>query len=564
MNPKSIIALLSFLLISVLALPQTITDKNFEKPLVFETSDGKYIPVSRAEMKTNEAYRYQSGFVTTVQVNINAQGQNMLGDAANEPSIAFDPGNHDNMVIGWRQFDTIGSNFRQAGYGYTLDGGITWTFPGVINEGVFRSDPVLDADKDGNFYYNSLTLDSGLTLCKIFISNNQGAAWDNGTPAQGGDKQWFSVDKTDGLGSGNIYNYWGGTTLCPPHNLTRSGNGGFSFEECSSIPGSPGWGTTDINAQGVLFVCGQTDTNFMVARSSNAQDTAQIIAWDLSVHVSLDGEMVAFGGNDSPNPAGLLGQAIIAIDSSGTETDANVYLMCSVKRTTNADPCDLMFACSTDEGESWSEPIRINDDPSLEAFQWFGSMSVAPDGRIDAVWLDTRNHPGTFLSELYYSYSLDGGITWSINESISESFDPHLGWPQQNKMGDYFDMFSDENGVHLAWAATFNGEQDIYYSFIAMPLGINENIIQKESLSQNFPNPFSEKTSIRYVISTRAMVSIELFDLQGKRVRTMVNAVHAPGNYQIELHAKTLVPGMYFYSLRTREHCEIRKLVILE
>ncbi len=61
------------------------------------------------------------------------------------------------MAIGWRQFNTVTSNFRQAGYGYTTNGGQTWTFPGVIEPGVFRSDPVLDSDVDGNFYYNSLT-----------------------------------------------------------------------------------------------------------------------------------------------------------------------------------------------------------------------------------------------------------------------------------------------------------------------------------------------------------------------------------------------------------------------
>ena len=40
------------------------------------------------------------------------------------------------MVVGWRQFDSVSSNFRQAGYGYTGDGGSTWTFPGVFDSGV--------------------------------------------------------------------------------------------------------------------------------------------------------------------------------------------------------------------------------------------------------------------------------------------------------------------------------------------------------------------------------------------------------------------------------------------
>ena len=68
----------------------------------------------------------------SIQVNVNAQGNNIVGDAANEPSIAIDPTNPSRMAIGWRQFDTIRSDFRQSGGSYSHDGGQTWTFPGVL------------------------------------------------------------------------------------------------------------------------------------------------------------------------------------------------------------------------------------------------------------------------------------------------------------------------------------------------------------------------------------------------------------------------------------------------
>jgi hypothetical protein len=56
------------------------------------------------------------------------------------------------MVIGWRQFNSVTSNFRQSGNGYTTDGGTTWTFPGVLENNVFRSDPVLGSDDTGRFF----------------------------------------------------------------------------------------------------------------------------------------------------------------------------------------------------------------------------------------------------------------------------------------------------------------------------------------------------------------------------------------------------------------------------
>src|SRR6266536_1913367 len=78
------------------------------------------------------------GVFISYQVNVDAQGNNIVGDAANEPSISVDPTNTSKMAIGWRQFDSVSSNFRQGGWGYTTDAGVTWTFPGVLEPGVFR------------------------------------------------------------------------------------------------------------------------------------------------------------------------------------------------------------------------------------------------------------------------------------------------------------------------------------------------------------------------------------------------------------------------------------------
>ncbi|MCH7872670.1 MAG: hypothetical protein IID33_13315 [Planctomycetes bacterium] len=108
----------------------------------------------------------------------------------------------------------------------------------------------------------------------------------------------------------------------------------------------------------------------------------------------------------------------------------------------------------------------MNDDPAgINAWQWFGTMSVAPNGRIDVVWNDTRNHlfPEANMSELFYSFSLDGGVNWSTNTQLSPAFDSHLGYPNQYKMGDYYDMISDNAGANLAYAATFTGGQDVYF-----------------------------------------------------------------------------------------------------
>jgi hypothetical protein len=90
-------------------------------------------------------------------------------------------------------------------------------------------------------------------------------------------------------------------------------------------------------------------------------------------------------------------------------------------------------------------------------------MSVAPNGRIDVVWNDTRNDPAGIISEVYYAWSTNAGATWSGGIPVTPPWDPRLGWPNQNKIGDYYDMISDEQGAALAYAATFNGEEDVYF-----------------------------------------------------------------------------------------------------
>jgi hypothetical protein len=117
-------------------------------------------PLERYDMPPAYIYRLERsprmisphGVFTSYQVNVDANGNNIVGDAANEPAIAVNPTNGNKMAIGWRQFDSVLSNFRQAGWGYTTDAGITWNFPGVLEENVFRSDPVLYSDEAGNFF----------------------------------------------------------------------------------------------------------------------------------------------------------------------------------------------------------------------------------------------------------------------------------------------------------------------------------------------------------------------------------------------------------------------------
>src|SRR5207249_10101246 len=119
---------------------------------------------------------------------------------------------------------------------------------------------------------------------------------------------------------------------------------------------------------------------------------------------------------------GLCGQLFLAIDHSGGPTNNNIYMLASVVPP-GRSTTDVMFARSTNDGLTFSVPLKINDDPvNPSKWHWFGTFSVAPNERLDAVWYDTRNDPGNLLSQLFYSYSTDAGVTWSPNVAVSNAF----------------------------------------------------------------------------------------------------------------------------------------------
>lgn len=405
--------------------------------------------------------------VTHSQVNVNALGQNIPGDAANEPSLCIDPLHPNRIAVGWRQFDSVSSDFRQAGWGYSTNGGLSWTFPGVLERGIFRSDPVLASDAEGTFYYLGV-LTNTVYHCDMFKSTDGGATWQFVGLAEGGDKEWMAIDTTTGPGRGNIYQAWS-----PFYNFvnnvdsifTGSTDGGATWAPPSTIPNRPFWGTVAVGPAGEVYMGGWDGSHFWVSRSTNAMDATVATTFDVVRQVDLGGAMVY--GATGVNPDGLLGQPWVAVDNSTGKLRGNLYLLCTVAAS---GPASVMFARSTDGGLTWSAPVRVNDDPTnTTAYHWFGTLSVAPNGRLDACWNDTRNDPTHTFSELYSSSSQDGGVTWATNIAVSSPFNHTLGYPMQRKMGDYLGMISINAGALVAHSATFNGEEDIWFTRVELP-----------------------------------------------------------------------------------------------
>src|SRR5437762_370664 len=257
------------------------------KNVPLETYDNP--PAPPRTIETSPRMISQFGAFTSYQVNVDANGQNIVGDAANECSIAVDPTNSSKMTVGWRQFNSVSSNFRQGGWGYTTDGGIHWTFPGVLENNVFRSDPVTNSDETGTFFYLSLLQ----TLCEnMYKSTNGGQSWIELQPdglAEGGDKQWFTIDKTGGPGHGFQYQSSDGINCSGSGvQFQRSTDGGVTWQAPIVIPNAPTVGTLDVDSNGNLFIGGEGST-FYCVRSSNAQLGGQTPTFDQVTPVNMGG-----------------------------------------------------------------------------------------------------------------------------------------------------------------------------------------------------------------------------------------------------------------------------------
>lgn len=95
--------------------------------------------------------------------------------------------------------------------------------------------------------------------------------------------------------------------------------------------------------------------------------------------------------------------------------------------------------------------------------------------------------------------------------------------------------------------------------------GIAEDGLPLRTLfGQNYPNPFNPVTLIGYTLAAPARVTIKVYDVSGREVRTVVDAEMEPGRYQETLNAAGLAGGVYFARMVAGDYVETKKLVLLK
>ncbi|MDR3665634.1 MAG: T9SS type A sorting domain-containing protein [Ignavibacteriaceae bacterium] len=223
--------------------------------------------------------------------------------------------------------------------------------------------------------------------------------------------------------------------------------------------------------------------------------------------------------------------------------------------------------------------------------QAYPSVAVSEDGKFVYVcWTSvqfTNGKPDTatdgtvinYWSDLYHTWSTDGGATWKPVSILSGDKKTSESWghtPQylrydatQNRyIADIVYLADLAPGVNPNSTGVATDNPIMYYAFTIpdVPTGVNDPIqtVRSFNLSQNYPNPFNPSTKIDYSLSAKSNVSLKIYDMLGREVANLVNATQEAGNHSINFNASKLASGMYVYTLRSGNNVMSKKLMLLK
>ncbi|MCH8032793.1 MAG: T9SS type A sorting domain-containing protein [Bacteroidetes bacterium] len=91
-----------------------------------------------------------------------------------------------------------------------------------------------------------------------------------------------------------------------------------------------------------------------------------------------------------------------------------------------------------------------------------------------------------------------------------------------------------------------------------------ERVPYEYKVFQNYPNPFNPTTTIHYELPLEGFVTLKVFDVLGKEVKTLIEGYRTEGRYEVEFDATNLPSGIYFYRLQSGSFVETKKMVLMK
>jgi hypothetical protein len=398
-----------------------------------------------------------------------------------ETSITLNPTNP-NQVVG-------GSNeiFRLPMRAYfSSDGGKTFGAvdlplppPATTNGTDFGSDPGVAFDTRGNVYYSYIVVFFNRTFGSIqgtemavAKSSDGGKTWPqvtffnfNSGSGKFNDKPMIAVDTNPASPfRDSVYVAWdnasnknGKSSANNALLFSRSTDGGKTFSAPIAVNTLTGGPNSVIGADpfvgpnGEVYVAWHDVQNnrLMVNRSFDGGAT-------FGQQTTISPTVIPFAAAIPPQASrgALLYPACGADQSTGPHRGT---LYCSWMDETPSNGTDIFVARSTDKGQSWRAPVRVNDDPAGVVKDQFNQwLSVDPiTGAIDVSWNDPRNDPADTKTDILASDSTNGGVSFARNAKVTTAMsDESAANPfadAGNQYGDYEGIVAYGGTVHPIW-----------------------------------------------------------------------------------------------------------------
>ncbi len=279
-----------------------------------------------------------------------------------------------------------------------------------------------------------------------------------------------------------------------------------------------------------------------------------------------------------------VGSATLVVDSIITP---DPYTVSGVTTPDSIEPNDSVVVTVTFTPLTMGDyggPIKIFNNDVTKMVDVSGRGVVYDVGAevISCPEIVSRDQPESVFVDLINFGNVTAGGVNVIGTLINVDADTSIGdttlsvsLPARDTLHLAFDLPSDDTASYhvkallcLMWAEDMNPANDCdscSYFYNEVPIRrMGPELPQAYSLSQNYPNPFNPLTQIEYSIPRPGWVRLEVYNILGEKVATLVDREQQPGNYRIGWDARDLRSGIYFCRMQAGSFTFTRRMVLLK